>query len=82
MSSMTACASGTSAAPNTPCRSLKPTICSIDCAIPHSIEAKVKPAAQATNSRLRPKRSAGQPIGGVMIADATMKEVSTQLIWS
>ena len=45
----------------------------------HSSEAAVKPAAQITNSVLRPNRSASQPIGAVMIAAATMYEVSTQL---
>ena len=42
------------------------------CAIPHSIEATVKPAAQTMNSFLRPKRIAIQPSGEVMIAAATM----------
>ena len=40
--------------------------------MPHSSEATVKPATQMMNSFLRPKRSAIQPIGGVMIAAATM----------
>jgi hypothetical protein len=31
---------------------------------------------------LRPNRSAIQPIGAVIMAAATMYEVSTQLIWS
>ena len=72
MSSITAWLSGTSAAPNTPCNSRKPTICSIVCATPHSIEASVKPAAQTMNSFLRPNRIAVQPSGEVMIAAATM----------
>ena len=32
----------------------------------------MKPAAQTMNSFLRPKRSAIQPIGAVMMAEATM----------
>ena len=50
------------------------------CASAQSSEAAVKPATQTMNSFLRPKRSASQPIGAVMIADATIYEVSTQLI--
>ena len=30
----------------------------------------------------RPKRSHSQPVSGVAMAAATMKEVSTQVIWS
>ena len=41
-------------------------------AIPHNIEATVKPAVQTMNSRLRPKRDAIQPSGEVMIAAATI----------
>ena len=52
-----------------PCSRRKTTISSIFCASPHSSDANVKPAAQAMNSFLRPKRSAIQPIGAVMIAD-------------
>jgi len=42
----------------------------------------VKPATAQRKTRLRPNRAASQPVGGVMIAAATMYEVSTQLIWS
>ena len=69
---MTDCESGTSAAPNAPCSSRKATICSMFCASPHRIDATVNPAAQTMNSRLRPNRSATQPIGAVMIAEATI----------
>jgi hypothetical protein len=50
--------------------------------MPHSAEASVKPMIDTRNSGLRPKRSASQPVSGVMIAAATMYEVSTQVIWS
>ena len=50
--------------------------------MPHSAEAQVKPMIETRNSGLRPKRSASQPVSGVMIAAATMYEVSTQVIWS
>ena len=42
------------------------------CASAHSSEATVKPATQMMNSFLRPKRSASQPIGAVMMAEATI----------
>ena len=50
--------------------------------MPHSIEAMVKPATETRNRRLRPNRPARKPVGGVMIAAATIYEVSTQSIWS
>ena len=70
MSSMVACDSGASAAPNMPCSRRNPTNCSSDCAAPHIMEATVKPVMQIMNSRLRPKRTAIQPTGAVMIAAA------------
>ncbi len=69
---MTACDSGTSAAPNTPCIRRNSTIWSMSCASPHSTEAMVKPAEQTMKVRLRPNRLAIQPTGAVMIAAATM----------
>src|SRR5882757_854709 len=54
----------------------------MSCDDAHNSEAKVKPAQQMMNSRFRPNRSDIQPIGAVMMAEATMYEVSTQLIWS
>ncbi len=50
--------------------------------MPHSIEATVKPATETRNRRLSPNRPARKPVGGVMIAAATIYEVSTQSIWS
>ena len=44
----------------------------MSCDEAHSSEAKVKPAQQMMNRRLRPKRSDIQPIGAVMMAEATM----------
>jgi len=70
MSSMVACDSGASAAPNMPCSRRKPTSCSSDCAAPHIIDVTVKPAMQMMNSFLRPNRTAIQPTGAVMIAAA------------
>ena len=70
MSSMVACDSGTRAAPNMPCSRRNSTICSSDCAAPHSIEATVKPTRQTMNRFLRPNRAASQPTGAVMIAAA------------
>ena len=69
---MTACDSGTSEAPNTPCSSRNSTIWVMSWASPHITEATVKPAEQMMKVRLRPKRLAIQPTGAVMIAAATM----------
>ena len=55
-----------------PCNRRNSTICSMFCASAHRNEATVKPATQVTNSFLRPKRSASQPIGAVMMAAATI----------
>ncbi len=69
---MTACDSGTSAAPNTPWSRRNNTIWLMSCASPHITEATVNPAEQMMKVRLRPKRLAIQPTGAVMIAAATM----------
>ena len=39
---------------------------------PQSIEATVKPATATRNRRFSPKRLARKPVGGVMIAAATI----------
>ena len=41
-------------------------------AMPQGIEVTTKPTTEVRNSSLRPKRSASQPVTGVMIAAATM----------
>ena len=56
MLSSTVCDSGTSAAPNRPCKTRNSTICTSDWAMPHSIEATVKPATETRNRRLSPNR--------------------------
>ncbi len=82
MSSITACDSGTSAAPKKPCSSRATTICASDSEMPHRIEAIVKPAIETSSTCLSPKRSVSQPASGVAMPAATMYEVSTQVIWS
>ncbi len=72
MSYITDCDSGTSAAPNMPCKTRNSTISGNDCAMPQRIDAMVKPATAVTNSRVRPNRAARKPVGAVMIAAATM----------
>ena len=47
------------------------TISSMLWAMPHSMEATVKPATQVDSSFLMPKRAASQPTGAVMTAAAT-----------
>jgi len=58
MPSRTDCDNGTSAAPNMPCNTRNNTIWTSDCAMPHSIEATVKPATEIRNSGFTPKRAA------------------------
>ena len=72
MSSMVACDSGTSAAPNMPCSRRNTTIWCSDSAAPHIMEVMVNPIRQVMNRYLRPKRAASQPTGAVMIAAAVM----------
>jgi hypothetical protein len=48
--------------------------------MPQRAEAIVKPITENRNRGLRPKRSASQPVSGVMIAPAMMYEVSAQVI--
>jgi hypothetical protein len=40
--------------------------------MPHSIDAAVKPATATRNRRFLPNRPARNPVGGVMIAAATI----------
>jgi hypothetical protein len=40
--------------------------------MPHSIDATVKPVIETRNRFFNPKRPARKPVGGVMIAAATM----------
>src|SRR5450830_2031327 len=82
MSSSTACDSGTSAAPNTPCNKRAATISDKVPDKPHSTEAMVKPATETRKVFFWPKRSHNQPVSGVAMAAATIKDVSTQVIWS
>src|SRR5215472_13038044 len=58
------------------------TICPRLVATPHRAEAIVKPATEARNTYLMPKRPASQPVSGIMTAAHTMYEVSAQAIWS
>ena len=51
-------------------------------AAPHSAEAMVNPTTEKKNTHLMPSRPASQPVSGVMIAAATMYDVTTQAIWS
>ncbi len=82
MSSSTACDSGIREAPNRPCNRRNKTISNRLVAAPHSIEAMVKPTIEIRNRSLRPIRPDSQPVIGVMIAAATMYDVSTQVICS
>ena len=59
-------------APLTPCTARNSTISVSDVAIAHSTEAMVKPTTEISSSRLRPTRSASQPLIGKAIAEATM----------
>ncbi len=70
VSKSVACDIGTSAAPRAPCSTRKITSWSREVAMPHSAEATVKPATETRSTRLRPKRPASLPVGGVMTAAA------------
>ena len=72
MSTITACDSGTTLAPNAPCRRRKITICARVVAWPHSIEAITKPTTLTMMTGFRPKRAARNPLVGMMTASATM----------
>ena len=72
MSIKTICAMGTKAAPNTPCSSRAATICASEFAMPHSMDARVKPPMDASSMLFCPKRSTSQPVSGVAMAAATM----------
>ena len=72
MSNITAWASGTRKAPAMPWIARNSTISVRFCAIAQSIEAMVKAITDQTNSRLRPTRSASQPVIGIAIAEATI----------
>jgi len=72
--------SGTSGAPNSPCKVRHRISSGSEVARPHSTVLTVKPNIAASSRRLRPKRPASQPVGGVAIAVATMLKVSTQAI--
>src|SRR5579862_7245508 len=50
--------------------------------MPHKADASVKPITEIRNTYLMPKRPASQPVSGVMMAAATMYDVTTQAIWS
>jgi hypothetical protein len=80
--SSVACDNGISPAPHTPCSARYNTSCSRLVAAPHSAEAIVKPPTENRNTYLIPSRPAIQPVSGIVIAAATMYEVSTQAIWS
>jgi hypothetical protein len=67
----TACESGTNPAPKAPWISRKSTISTSEWAMPHSIEAIVKPTIEVRNRGLTPNRAARNPVGCVMIAAAT-----------
>ena len=73
MSSSTACDSGTSAAPNTPCSRRAATISTRLSARPHSAEATVKPTTEIEEHLRRPQwpRTASRS-AACAIAAATM----------
>jgi len=72
MSSISPCETGIVDAPAMPWISRKMTISGRLVATPHSIEAIVNRAIEASSTRLRPNFWASQPDSGVMIAAAMM----------
>ena len=69
---MMACETGTSAAPNPPCRARNSTSWSSVWAAPHSIDTMVKPMTQVESVRAGQSASALKPANGVMMAEATI----------
>ena len=80
VSSVIACDSGTSGAPNRPWQVRHRISSGSEVARPHRSVLTVKPSTAPSSRRLRPNRSASHPVGGVAIAVATMLKVSTQAI--
>ena len=72
MSSSTACDSGTSAAPNTPCSRRAATIAASEVDKPHRADATVKPITDTMKTLRRPHCVHNQPVSGSVIAEATM----------
>jgi hypothetical protein len=72
--------SGTSGAPSKPWQVRHRISSGNEVASPHSTVLIVNPSTAPTSRRLRPRRAASQPVGGVAIAVATMLKVSTQAI--
>src|SRR5688500_5720508 len=73
---------GTSGAPNAPCKARQKTRVSSESASPQAAEAAVNAATQPRQSRRQPKRATSQPVMGVTTAVATMLGVTTQATWS
>ncbi len=82
VSRVIACESGTSGAPNSPWQVRQRISSGSELENPQSTVLTVNPPTAQTSRRLRPRRAASQPVGGVAIAVATMLKVSTQAIWS
>ncbi len=82
VSSVIAWESGTSGAPNMPWQVRQRISSGSEEARPHKSVLTVKPITAPTSRRLRPRRAASQPVGGVAIAVATMLKVRTHAIWS
>ena len=59
-------------APNRPWATRNSTISVSEVEMPHRNEVMVKPTMLKRYMRLRPKRPASQPVGGVMMAAPTM----------
>jgi hypothetical protein len=72
LSTIVACESGTTLAPNAPCSRRNMTICSNECACPQSMDETTKPATLTVRTRFRPNRSARKPLMGMTMASATI----------
>ena len=82
VSSIVDCESGTSGPPASPCRKRAITMASRLGAAPAAAEVSVNATVAPMKRRLRPNRSVSQPVMGRLIALATRKDVSTQVISS
>ncbi len=77
-----ACDVATRPPPNSPCNTRAATSAPNEVAMPHSMLASVNPTIENRKYRLRPKRSASQPVSGMTPIAASEYAVTTQPISS
>ena len=69
-------------APKAPCMQRKTIMLDRLVAVPHSSELSMKPDVLISRILRSPYRRVKKPVSGIIMADATIYEVSTHVIWS